>query len=269
MNITLKTWISIHRKAGLFCAAFVFILSTTGILLIRSESLQLEKSGAPAWIVEHIYGLPKPKIQSHTVQEQWWSCSPRFVYLQDQSVGKNTLGELQTAFSTPFGVGLHFKKGIIYFNGEGEWIETLTCGQQLPNAPITGVFCKDEAFQLFTAQNSFSSSDGFEWIQDDIRADMPMETPKTDDKAVPEHLIKNIQNAELSSAISWERLMLDLHSGRAFGAIGPLLMELSAWGLLLLTITGLWLFKAKPSKPKKRTPLLKIKREPTKPTKDA
>ncbi len=48
--------------------------------------------------------------------------------------------------------------------------------------------------------------------------------------------------AYLDGVISWERLLADLHSGRLAGGMGPWLIDASAVALILLSLSGLWLF---------------------------
>ena len=53
--------------------------------------------------------------------------------------------------------------------------------------------------------------------------------------------------AELSAdyrghSLSWERVLLDLHSGRLFGRYGTWVMDIAAGLLLVLVMTGIWLW---------------------------
>ena len=45
--------------------------------------------------------------------------------------------------------------------------------------------------------------------------------------------------------ISWQRLMQDLHSGRWFGGWGVWMMDIAAVILLLLAVSGLWMWWGK------------------------
>ncbi|MDT8450717.1 MAG: PepSY domain-containing protein [Wenzhouxiangellaceae bacterium] len=53
-------------------------------------------------------------------------------------------------------------------------------------------------------------------------------------------LEQTMREAWSAGALSWERVMLDLHSGRLFGSLGPLLMDLVALALVALAATGAW-----------------------------
>jgi len=51
---------------------------------------------------------------------------------------------------------------------------------------------------------------------------------------------------ELSPArnqtISWQRVVLDMHSGRWFGPLGPWIVDLAALVLLFLACSGFWIW---------------------------
>jgi hypothetical protein len=55
-----------------------------------------------------------------------------------------------------------------------------------------------------------------------------------------------IQHAR-SAHLNWQRVMLDLHSGRLFGALTVWLWDLFALALLLVSLSGFWIwYKQKP-----------------------
>ena len=47
-----------------------------------------------------------------------------------------------------------------------------------------------------------------------------------------------IENKSLSKTITYERIVVDLHSGRLFGSFGVTLVDLVTIGIILLSITG-------------------------------
>ena len=51
--------------------------------------------------------------------------------------------------------------------------------------------------------------------------------------------------ADLPVGISIERLLQDLHSGRLFGIFGVILMDLASVALVLLALTGCWVWLRK------------------------
>jgi uncharacterized iron-regulated membrane protein len=48
--------------------------------------------------------------------------------------------------------------------------------------------------------------------------------------------------------VSWERLVLDLHSGQFLGFKGRLLTVFFAFGLILLAFSGVWVWSSQPGR---------------------
>ena len=48
----------------------------------------------------------------------------------------------------------------------------------------------------------------------------------------------------LANILTLERVLLDLHSGRIMGAVGPWIMDAAAILLLVLALTGIWMWTA-------------------------
>ena len=55
---------------------------------------------------------------------------------------------------------------------------------------------------------------------------------------ISENQKKIIENKSLSKTITYERIVVDLHSGRLFGSFGVTLVDLVTIGIILLSITG-------------------------------
>ena len=64
-----------------------------------------------------------------------------------------------------------------------------------------------------------------------------------------------IGDAYSGSPLSYERVLLDLHSGRIFGRVGVLVVDAAAVALLLLALSGFYMwFKFKRGVPSGRRP---------------
>jgi uncharacterized iron-regulated membrane protein len=55
-------------------------------------------------------------------------------------------------------------------------------------------------------------------------------------------LERALQNHYRSEVLPLERLLLDLHSGRFFGSAGPWIMDAAAVLLVLLALSGTWIW---------------------------
>ncbi len=63
----------------------------------------------------------------------------------------------------------------------------------------------------------------------------------------PEHIMRQLQ-PHLGGELNWERVLLDLHSGRLAGQLGRWVMDLVALVLMVLAFTGIWLWIRRPSR---------------------
>ena len=50
----------------------------------------------------------------------------------------------------------------------------------------------------------------------------------------------------VNQSISWQRIMLDLHSGRWFGSWGVWIVDAAAFAMLLLAFSGIWMWWSRP-----------------------
>ena len=55
---------------------------------------------------------------------------------------------------------------------------------------------------------------------------------------IPGNLRKNIEDESIGKTITYERIIVDIHTGRLFGSIGVTLIDLVTIGLLILSVTG-------------------------------
>ena len=56
--------------------------------------------------------------------------------------------------------------------------------------------------------------------------------------SISENQKRIIENKSLSKTITYERIVVDIHSGRLFGSFGVTLIDLVTIGIILLSITG-------------------------------
>ena len=72
-----------------------------------------------------------------------------------------------------------------------------------------------------------------EGVEDQIEKKIQLKEDK-----IEENLKARIENKSLSKTITYERVIVDIHTGRFFGQAGVTLIDLVTIGLILLSITG-------------------------------
>jgi len=58
------------------------------------------------------------------------------------------------------------------------------------------------------------------------------------DNIINKGLKRIIEDKSISSTITYERIIVDLHTGRLFGVVGVTLIDIVTLGMLILSITG-------------------------------
>ncbi|MBV1886235.1 MAG: PepSY domain-containing protein [Parvibaculaceae bacterium] len=236
LNRFLLRW---HRRFGLGAAVLVLILSTTGIALNHPDALSLhERNVATPWVLSW-YGLenaPTNRV-GYLVNDQWVSDGAARIFLNDQPVG-DALKPL---------VGAVFHDGLIVvaeparlslFTPDGEFIETLN---GLPHGasiqrigvslgPVAGV-ALDMGSTQFIGDALLS-----QWL--------PTADPIVwaEAQPLPKAYRDALNQFQRGDGIPLYRVILDVHSGRFFTALGPWIMDLAALILIGLSVSGFWVW---------------------------
>ena len=229
-------WLSVwHRYIGLTAALFVIILAITGVLLNRTDALGFDDRHVRwppllAW-----YGIAGPKnLVGFDVGDQQLSLVGRRLYLARQALS-GEYGALQGAALYQESLVVAADGHLFLFSLTGELIERLN------GAPpqITRLGADQGGALVLEAREGLFQSDPdlLEWQRWTAE-------PATVLWAVGK---RPALAAELSAdyrghSLSWERVLLDLHSGRLFGRYGTWVMDIAAGLLLVLVMTGIWLW---------------------------
>lgn len=224
-----------HARFGAAAAIFFVILTLTGVMLNHTEGLDLDKIHVHAGWLMRWYGLHAQTPRTGYRFPDGYFAAQGGVWVMDGRVlerGRpNPVGAVQSG-------GLRFLAtpgGIAVYQPGGQQVDRLDAGV-LPATPIQALGLSGGQVVLRTAKGLFASGDGgMDWIpfQGDVRWSV----------AAPLPAGARAQLAQLlAPALPLERVVLDLHSGRLFGRYGPYLMDLAALILLILSLSGLWLY---------------------------
>lgn len=233
-----KKWRSLylwHRYIGLAAAAFVVILSITGLMLNHTGRLGLSSQHASSdWILDW-YGIAPegPFVTYPLGRDRWLASVDNRLFLGGKPLG-DSAGNLVGAVATDDLVAVAAPSAITLYTIEGELVEQLNsaalpgrinaigvnAGGGLALKTPKGIFHSDPFVTAWTPGPSAPKWAG-------------RETP-------PDHIRQEILGAYRGTGLSWERIILDLHSGRIMGDWGLYVMDASALILLLLSATGFY-----------------------------
>lgn len=237
-----------HRKLGVLSVLFVIMLSITGILINHSHTLSLDnKKVTFAWLLEN-YGISAPSSITVFQTDPLIASSDNLIWIKDfppieadQTISAIiSFNEFYIAI-TP--------SQLYLISQQGKLLEKQDSTLGLPqNIEKIG---QDGHLWLKTANGYFTTDrDLIEWTKASPLRTIPWVEPRLTSQATNE--IERISLKSRSEHLTWERVLLDIHSGRFFGPLGPWFMDLVAIALIIMSLTGLYLWQTtKKRKPKK------------------
>jgi len=221
-----------HRRVGVLAAVFVLLLAITGIVLNHAAELHLDRRFVDApWLLraygDHSSSLPAVELDAHWLSQ----AGNGHVYFDAREVapcggklvGAVAAGELLLAACS---------QELLLLTRAGELVETVTASTGLPT-PLQAVGLSEDRVVVQVADTWWLAD--LESLEFAARAPagttvmQPLVTGQ-----LPDAIRQQIPAPE--QWLSWERVLLDLHSGRLFGRLGVWWMD--AVGVLLATLAA-------------------------------
>ena len=217
-----------HRRLGLAAALVVILVSITGVMLNHTGSLSLAKHYPQSafWL------WPYPKdanmgfvFDTHVLQQTHQSvlldgktisqCEPPLRSAVNVSAPQNQLWVL-------------CQRNLLFFQ-QGQLVEVI-------DRSLLG----NDVTHLADSDNGLSIQDGDLWYSLDTITMQPLAVVQAPESVpeltrLPDHLQRN-------HSISWQKIIQDLHSGRFFGKAGVFVVDAAAMILLLLALSGFWIW---------------------------
>ncbi len=229
-----------HRRLGVVAALIVLLVSVTGLLLNHTAELKFGSlSVRQGWLLSH-YGMSPPEAVSYQVGNLWISGDERNSLYWDGEPLASCQGELKGALAVASQQGLHkivaCAGELLVFTESGELVERIGSSYGLPQ-PVDSIGSCGEAICLRSGdQILLADLQRLHWRPVDGR-----QVEWVQSRQSPAPLQQKLLRAQ-GSALSWERVLLDLHSGRILGQVGVWIVDLAALLLLFLALSGFWLW---------------------------
>jgi len=246
-KIKLKSLYQWHRYIGVSIAIFVLLLSITGIALNHTTEFNLNTHYIKNTTLLNHYGIHAPeKIYSFNTNDIWVSQWQDRLYLNEIDLGTTT-DQLIGVLLYREMIIMGFKDGLLLYTPDGELIEKLANVDGLPTAiNAIGITDKNEIAVkstngVYTADMNISI-----WLHDTQAI-----TVWNDAKELPDNLEQVLLEKFRGKGLSFERIILDLHSGRLFNINGVYFMDFVALLLIFLACSGLWIWTTRWLKQKK------------------
>nr|WP_279538484.1 PepSY-associated TM helix domain-containing protein [Pseudomaricurvus alcaniphilus] len=246
-----------HRRAGLIAAAILLLVAVTGIMLNHTTAMSLgQQPVRQAWLLAH-YGVDLPLLRSYQVGERWLSGDEHgSLYLDGRRLGQcdgalvgavvgdavsNGAGDGEGDTAALQGLLLAAcERELLLLTAAGDIVERLTAVHGLP-VPVARIGSCQPGVCLFSDQQVISADlQQLRWQGTAASAVWSQPGP------LPAALAEVLWQGEIGTELSWERVILDLHSGRIGGDLGVWLVDLAAILMVFLSFSGfyLWLQQA-------------------------
>jgi len=227
-----------HRYLGLVAAAFVLILSLTGLILSHTDSLKLGSLKVGSETLLGWYGIKAPdSAVSYMAGKHWISRFGKKIYINGKEI-TGVQASLTGALSAADVIVVSQKDTVLLLTDKGELIESLNGAHGVPDGirqiglNSNGQIVVRTSDRDYTVDNNF-----FEWKKTKVDNAEWATTA-----ALPETIFDKMSKAYRGSGLSLERVMLDIHSGRILGEWGVYLMDGVVVLFLVLSISGVWVW---------------------------
>jgi hypothetical protein len=219
-----------HRRTGIAASFLVILLSLTGVALNHTGSLGLAQSFPQSSLILWPYQAVIPKTVE--VDLPFGRLFVRDQSLMRDEVSLATCSRIVDFASNGQETIVACESLWYLLNNIGELLETVE--------PETLGLNGDENVQLAGADFVVMTDSGWQVFDTESLELNELDSLAFTKKSIidPSLMVVSSKN----TVISWQRVILDLHSGRWFGDYGVWLMDAAAVALILLALSGLWIW---------------------------
>ncbi len=225
---------------GIVSALFLIILSFSGLILHHGPALNLDNQFISSSRLLSWYEIEVPpvKIQYRAGQHGVQLIAESIYFDSDRLPGN--FPDLKGLAATEFGFVAATSYQLLLLTDAGELIEVLGRVHLVPTGISRIGSNSSGRLVLQTAMDIIEADlDTLRWTQSTSPVSQLSWSEST---AVGPELSAQIRADYAASLISWERLLLDIHSGRVLGSLGVVLVDLMALLFMLMAASGAWIW---------------------------
>ena len=240
IRVTKKSINQIHKFTGIAVCVFLIHLSITGIFLNHTEDLDLDEKYTASPMILALYNISIPnQKESFLVDSIFISRFGDQVFMDNQPIIKSENPITGVTLSNQV-LFIAFPNEMVLLTQEGELIERISSTAELPqNIQKLGV--SEGILYLKTPNQLWQSSDQAQaWELSDSNFN-----DWSDEVIMPDQQTKQIEMYFSGKGVSLEQFFLDLHNGNIIKGFGKWLLDIIAIFLLLLSISGIWIWLKK------------------------
>lgn len=227
-----------HRVLGITSTSVVIVTVLTGLALNHGDALDLPHRHPHNALVDKLYRQSAAHLPAgYATSRGWVTQLGAQVYLDGQVLAEHD-APLVGALVVKNALLIAYSDGLVQYDGTGQVVETYGALDGLP-LPYTQFGRDTKALVVATASGPlhFDIEQGAVSV---VAKEAMIEWTRP--AAQPAALVASLVDAYRGSGVSYERVLLDLHSGRMFGRIGEFVVDAAAMCLLTLALSGTYMF---------------------------
>lgn len=229
---------TLHRWLGISSLVFVILLSITGLALNHSSGLDLAQRYIGAEWLLRWYGIEAPPVTaSFTTGDHALTLIGERLYFDDHELIEGVTG-LVGAVATRTQIAIATSDDILLVTPRGELVERVETAGLLPGE-LNG-------FGRIGTDLAYRSGEALYRSDPDVLTIAPAPAGAAVNWSQPSVIdperLKTLQRLYRGRGLTLERLLLDVHSGRAFSRLGPWVMDVVAVALIALSLFGMMLW---------------------------
>ena len=220
-----------HGRLGVAAAFLFLILLATGIALNHTDRLALDQRFITTEWLLNWYGIaPTNTSVSYKVNSHWVTELDGHLFWDGALIYEHA-GSVKGALQVRERFVITTPDALYLFDQDASLIERIV---DLP-AKVSRLGWRDQYIYIDTPIGVFFTNSTFlVWQQAD---QMPNWVQVT---GAPDAIEDDVLRAYRGQGLPWERVLLDLHSGRILGIWGPYLIDGAAIALLILVCSGFY-----------------------------
>ena len=233
----------LHRSIGIGSFIFLLIFVMTGLAIQHTDRFDLDQRYIPSSLSGYLYGA---KIQNqdtvdYKTDKRWVSQAGSFLYMDGLPVSDIELNNLQGVVEGETYVWIVGDNKLWLLSQRGEIVDRLSVLNGLPSVMRRIGYNREGVIIIGDLRNNWQVDKYLQDWQVYSGEQITWSAP-VDSTEVPMYLRETIITHANNHLISWERTLLDFHSGRLFGTVGVIIADFAALLLLFLSATGVFLW---------------------------
>lgn len=239
-RLKLRSFYIWHRYMGVSAAVFALLLAITGVILNHTERFRLDNHYVQSdWILDW-YGIHAPsELLTFEAGDRYVTLMGEHLYLDTREI-EGRYRHLVGAARVGENLVVAVDNNVLLLTPDGELIERLQgkdgvpSGMQRIGVDASGDLVIEGGHDLYQPDRDFLNWQ--HWDSDPLLVDWM--TPVT----LTATIRSSLQHHYRGEVLPVERVLLDLHSGRFFGRAGPWVIDAAAVILILLSLSGGWMW---------------------------